>query len=736
MPQNIGSKWTRRLRETPAWGLRLACILLIAQPLVFYRAVLFHPHMRIPYDLEGYHLPLATYIARCARQGIFPFWDPYPYCGVPIHADITAQLFYPVTWIAILLGNLSAGRNLFYWIEWLDPLHMIVAGLFTFALLRSLKLSVPAALFGGTVFQLGGFFASQAEHLGAICTGAWVPLMLLAIWRLSREVTIRWVSLLALSIALVILSGFTATAAVAFGAAVLFALAVARRIDWKFWAALAGGFALGVGIAAVQLIPTVQLTGLSVASGRAQAEGTGGGLPLQSLASLIVPNYYHIFTPFDHSLFKLPFDFTFLYAYCGLLPLALLLAAPFLRRAPHARVFFALTLASALWMVGDATPLYRFVFTHLPRLVRGSLYAEFALLAFCLFAALTSAVALERVAGRLPRWTLWGAAVLAAADLIYFGAGKPMNSGPGGYHDASNEYQIAGVPGALGKIRGLLDTATPPLRVDYLQRDVLIAVTGAERFMLPTADGDNPFAIQRVIALRRLFGRGQWWERQLPVDRPLSPLLSMLNVGFLASVPEIPPPIPGLERLPVAGEYAGVRFYRNPGVLPRFFLVPQLHLTTGLEETLSYLARSDFDPAREAVVEAPAGERQSTLWSGPLGGGAVHVEQYSPNHVQLLVTAGGRAFLASSEVLYPGWTATVNGKSARLYMTNGAFRGLLLEPGTNRIVMTYWPEHFTGAVAISLACLILVMAGAILGRRRVGSLPLPVGPNVGFHAIP
>ncbi|HLK50864.1 MAG TPA: YfhO family protein [Bryobacteraceae bacterium] len=694
-------------------ALRAALLLLIAQPLVFYRHVLFHPRMRIPYDIASYHLPLTAYIARCVRERVFPFWDPYPYCGMPIHADFTAQLFYPVTWIAILLGNISAGRNLFYWVEWLVPLHMILAGLFTFYLLRLLGVSIPAALFGGTVYQLGGFFASQAQHLGAICTGAWLPLLLACVWHLSGRITIRWTAVLALSIAMTILSGFAATMAVVLGAAGMFAigLTLQRRPGRKFWIALAAGFLLGAGIAAVQLIPTFQLTGLSVASARAQAEETGGGLPTASLASLAAPNFYHIFTPFDPSKYTLPFNFTFLYVYCGLATLALLLVAPFLRKAPYVRMFFLLTIVCAFWMLGEATPVYRIVFTHLPRLVRGSLYAEFALLAFSLFAALTAAVSLERVGSRAPQAILWGIALVTAADLIHSGAERPMNSTAGGYRETPNEYEVPGTPGALDRLHTLVNVANPPLRIDYLQRDIFAGITAPAQLRLPTADGDNPFALSRVIALRRIFCGGNWWERQLPIDRPLSPLVSMLNVGFLAGLPQTPPPG---RQFTVAGEFAGLRLYRNTGVLPRFFLVPRLHISRREEDTLTYLARPDFMPGEEAVVELAPGEPEM---QPPSGAASVQVTEYSANRVELLVTATGPAFLASSEVLYPGWTATVNGRRVALYMTNGAFRGLALSMGTNRVVMTYRPEHFSAAALVSMICLLAAAGGAL--RRSV-----------------
>ncbi|MGO4881726.1 MAG: hypothetical protein ACLP59_12995 [Bryobacteraceae bacterium] len=76
-------------------------------------------------------------------------------------------------------------------------------------------------------------------------------------------------------------------------------------------------------------------------------------------------------------------------------------------------------------MLGDETPVYRFVFHHLPLLLRGSLYAEYALMAFCLFAALTAAAALEHIGRRWPVWLLWAIALFTAADLIHFGANRP-----------------------------------------------------------------------------------------------------------------------------------------------------------------------------------------------------------------------------------------------------------------------------------------------------------------------
>jgi hypothetical protein len=226
---------------------------------------------------------------------------------------------------------------------------------------------------------------------------------------------------------------------------------------------------------------------------------------------------------------------------------------------------------------------------------------------------------------------------------------------------------------------------------------------------LPTANGDNPFMLRRLLLLRRLFCTGNYWERQIPVSRLDSPLINMLNIGFLAGRSGLSSDLLRGTRLQPAGEIAGVRFYANPGVLPRFFLVRRLYISSDSDETFSYLSRPDFKPDEEAVVEA-GGLRTDQ----PFGTGVTKVERYSPNRIDLSVSTTGRAFLASSEALYPGWSATINGKPARLYMTNGSFRGLMLESGANHVVMTYWPERFPVWAAISIVSLLFVIAGLIV----------------------
>jgi hypothetical protein len=40
--------------------------------------------VHIPYDLNGFHYPLADYAFQSQRHGRFPLWDPTIYCAMSL----------------------------------------------------------------------------------------------------------------------------------------------------------------------------------------------------------------------------------------------------------------------------------------------------------------------------------------------------------------------------------------------------------------------------------------------------------------------------------------------------------------------------------------------------------------------------------------------------------------------------------------------------------------------------
>ena len=284
------------------------------------------------------------------REGRIPLWEPYTYAGYPLHADIAAQLFYPPAWLAFLFGVVREDA-IVYWLEWLVALHLMLAGAGAYMLLRRLSCRRGPALFGATAFQLGCFFSSQPQHLGAVSGAAWMPFAWLGVVLLADGFSLRRFALLATALAMIFLAGFPAITLVAYGTTTMVAIGFAvQRKAPRILVTVLAAFVLTAFLCALQLMPTLQLSANSAASQRWMWSEPDGVTP-RAIVGAIWPDYLHVFTPFDKSKFTEPANFTFLYFYNGQVAAWLVLLALFLRKGP-ARIFVVVALISLLVLCG------------------------------------------------------------------------------------------------------------------------------------------------------------------------------------------------------------------------------------------------------------------------------------------------------------------------------------------------------------------------------------------------
>ena len=674
----------------------IAWCLLVLQPVLFYRSVLIKSADHIPYDLVGFHTPLADYISWSLQSGEFPLWDPNPYCGYPIHADVQAQLFYPPAWLAFLARNATGPETTLYWLEWLVAAHMMLAGVLTFWLLRKRGASTPAAYLAGVVFQLGAFFASQAQHLGAISGAAWLPLAWLAALELRERFSGRWFALLSIALALTFLAGFTAVTLVAFFSTGVVFLASRPKPLAVLWFLLA--VTAVVPLTAALLFPAMQLSDWSVAGLRADWN-QGSGTPLRAWMSLVWPNYNGVFHPFDLKPSDDEYQFTLMYCYSGAFAAVACLVGLFKRGT---RVWILLAAAFAVLQCGNRLPGFPAMLHLLPGPVRGAVYADYFLAAACL----AIAVGCGMVASRLPNRLAWLAGLATAVELILVSANRPMNTEPGSWKSITSESKINGDVQFPQTLKALLSKTTPPSRLDVLDLNFTFTM-GASLRRLPTPNGDNPFAPRRVIDVRRLFARGEFWERQLPVAKPASPLLDLLNVRLLIADRETKENAAELQALGwMPAPNSGVeRLYVRQQVQPRFFFVDRVRQAEPPQRALDLMQQIDL--GHEAVVEAPP------TAIGPAG--TVSVIDYQPNSVVLSTSSMTPGFLVSSETYYPGWRAVIDGNAASIVLTNHAFRGMYVPAGNHRVEMRYYPTGFNALLVVT--GLSWIVAGLLVGRR-------------------
>lgn len=767
--------------------------------LFFFHNVLIGNSATFPWDFTGYHVPATSFVGRAIRSGQLPLWTPNTLLGYPIGLNPQSQAFYPIYAAYDLITALPPFglRTL----EIMEVLHIVAAGVFTYALARAIGLGRASSMLAGLVFALGGQLPMQAEHETIVATEAWIPLLLLLTIRLLEKRTLAFMGALALAFGMAVLAGFPQT--IMWIGYFLFLFLVwqsvpllrLRQYGTVLRDVLRLGFSLmlGAGIAAITLLPATQLALNSVRAGKAvsfSANGLLSGAPL----TLVLPKIFQsnvlpaVLPAGDPTLTQI---------YLGILPLILLLVAIFtLPAGRHAHFFRLVAIVGFIGSFGTLFPLYK-PFELLPFATR--FRDAYTLLPFAVLgAAMLCGQVFERLlSSRLSRGDqrrLLAALGLAVtlAGICFIGSISPetlqgflrafhdnaalLTAGQPGYGEIVRHASVEMLPFiiALGGILGgvlLLPRVRPVLGI------LLVVLTFADLytsnanqnfdtakrspdsvFTARSVDGIQVPGIDRIRAATHLHQRiafnnigGDWssasyvlgWESMTGFDvlalkkvyelirvTPSinSRLFGLFNVRYLvtsrdnlrpagsrqsfsAYMPAIglgdfylPPQWldPHIWIRRAATTFDFYQLWENRQVLPRSFAVTQVRVVPNADQRLSMLGSANFDPARTAILEQPVTGKLSGTLAAP-----VAIVKYNNDAFDLKARVrGGRVLLVISTPNFPGWSATVDGKSTPIWTADHAFMALPLSPGTHAIHLAFLPATFIWGVVITVLSII------------------------------
>lgn len=332
----------------------LIAVLVLA---VFWRAILGG----IFYfgDIFQLHYPLRSAYAAELARGSLPLWTPHVFAGYPLLAEGQLGALYPPNLILHALLPVPIALNAFV------LAHFVWAAIGAYAFARRLRTHRTAALGSALVYALGGFLVAHLNHVNIVACAAWLPWLFLLTDRLvvgdPSAHPARDAAWLALALGMEFLAGHPQIALLSLLALVAYAayLRWAIRQHGRVLGFLITALLLGLALAAAQLLPTVELTQLSVRSGGVDPDFfTSFSLHPLYLVSLLSP--FVLGNPYPNTSVELV-------GYVGLLPLLLALLAPFLaqprsdvplRPVRPARFFAALALVALALSLGRYNPLY------------------------------------------------------------------------------------------------------------------------------------------------------------------------------------------------------------------------------------------------------------------------------------------------------------------------------------------------------------------------------------------
>jgi hypothetical protein len=176
----------------------LCALLLVAIGTLFFADVVFRGTNFQFRDVYPYHMPIERVVRAAIERGDLPLWNSYSANGQPMAANPAYEVFYPPQWLT-WVGPFLRGFALHV------LLHVYLALLGMFAMLRALALGRPASMFGALSFGLGGFLLGTMAFLPTFFSWAWAPAIGWALLRLRQAPSRRRVAVAAVVMAMPLL---------------------------------------------------------------------------------------------------------------------------------------------------------------------------------------------------------------------------------------------------------------------------------------------------------------------------------------------------------------------------------------------------------------------------------------------------------------------------------------------------------------------------------------------------
>ena len=269
----------------PPTALLLLALIVVGPPLLPWRHLVLAPPQS---DIIQQHIGWQEFSASQLRQGIIPLWNPHAGAGQPFVAAWQGAVFYPPTWLCLLM---DAGLA----INWLLALHLAWAAVGVYTLCRGRRLGYVASTTAGAMFMLCGpmFLRAYAGQYIPLATIAWAPWLFLCLDHVLEGATTAWLLAAIAIVALQFCAGYPQFAYVTALLAGVYVVVNATDVrSFRPLAALAIIYLAAVLLSAAQVftsfggaLESTRSTGLGV-------EWAGSySMPVESLITLIAPGF-------------------------------------------------------------------------------------------------------------------------------------------------------------------------------------------------------------------------------------------------------------------------------------------------------------------------------------------------------------------------------------------------------------------------------------------------------------
>ncbi len=676
-------------------------------------------------------------------HGVVPLWNPYQFMGMPFMAGMRQMVFYPAN-IFFVFGEV-ASWNILLWLQ------LFLSLWFFYLFIREYNVHPLASIFGAIAYAFNSYMIGVLQFGSEGHVLLWLPCILFFIKRYIDRAQIRYLVGIAFSLATAIFASQIQYFGIECLVILAFIVYMYIQTPRSFTLYIHIGIAMlaGVGIAAIQIIPTIELLNLS-------SRGFSGNYNL-FVGGLLKP--YHLLRLFSPDWFGNPVthDLRGGYiesaGYIGIIPLFFTIYSFVMYRKNTFVRFFGLILFGAtllsLWGVGQVL-----FFFHIPLIISGS-------------------------GGRIFTMALFAAAILAGFGLQAFFAKTESRHkqkilmiylimlagmyslGLIGYHFGlvfgaafSNiRFQIAIAVGFSICMLGYFLFAKNQLikilfiicivglsyfdvfRMGYRfltfsnpkflypdipvlafvrseSKSTLDRVYGLTDLEIYSALKVSSMQVYNSLYLKRTGLLMHTLEDKSDVALPMNKYIlsqnkrmkyaaDFLGVSLMATLKDVDPAISYFHEESFQNDIVRIYrddrndVYRNTAAYPRFGLYYKAIQGVSDKDSLRMIRDKSVDFKTTVLlkdtlpISLQEGTGSSNLVTNTINSQRYHVSTSTP------------ALFYLSDTIFPGWRAMVNGRKTKIYEANYNFRAVFVPAGESDLVFDYLPASFIWGAAVS-----------------------------------
>lgn len=161
------------------------------------------------------------------------------------------------------------------------------------------------------------------------------------------------------------------------------------------------------------------------------------------------------------------------------------------------------------------------------------------------------------------------------------------------------------------------------------------------------------------------------------------------------------------------------RIESRPTALPRAWITRETVCPVPPEQALRRIQEPSFDFRSTALIET-CGQTSPPPCDDSRAD--ARITSYSPNRIAAQSQSRCAATLVFSEIAYPGWTATIDGRPAPLLLADYLFRAVSVPAGKHEVVLSFVSPGLRQGMALSFVAMMFTATaacfGAGLGKSR------------------